>query len=78
MRLLAKRTRNYIVVLVDLDRRVPIGFVLRRQEDTRIVLEEWGESVLNQIIEVSIDLSGNYKGLVHRLMPNAGCGRPIA
>jgi len=49
-----------------------LGLPLRRQEDTRIVLEEWGESVLNQIIEVSIDLSGNYKGLVHRLMPNAG------
>ncbi len=27
--------------------------------------------MLNQIIEVSIDLPGNYKGLVHRLMPNA-------
>jgi len=62
---------NYIVVLVDLDRRVPIGLPFADEEDTRIVLEEWGESVLNQIIEVSIDLSGNYKGLVHRLMPNA-------
>jgi len=61
---LRKGQGNYIVVLVDLDRRVPIGLPLRRQ-DTRIVLEE-GESVLNQIIEVSIDLSGNYKGLVHR------------
>lgn len=30
-----------------------------------------GEAVLSQIIEVSIDLSGNYKGLVHKLLPNA-------
>jgi len=27
---LQKRTRNYIVVLVDLDRRVPIGFAFCR------------------------------------------------
>lgn len=35
------------------------------------MLKRWGESVLNQIVEVSIDLSGNYKSLVHQLMPNA-------
>jgi transposase len=27
--------------------------------------------VLNQIIEVSIDLSGNYRGLVQKMMPDA-------
>ncbi len=38
---LRKGQGNYIVVLVDLDRRVPIGFApSRRQEDIRIVLEE--------------------------------------
>ena len=27
--------------------------------------------MLRQIVEVSIDMSGNYKGLVHKLLPNA-------
>jgi transposase len=63
---------DYIVVLVDLDRRVPLGFApSRQQEDIRQVLEAWGEPVLSQIVEVSIDLSGNYKGIVHKLLPNA-------
>jgi len=30
-----------------------------------------GVEVLKQIIEVSIDLSGNYKGLVSKILPNA-------
>jgi transposase len=37
----------------------------------RQVLEGWREAVLKQIVEVSSDLSGNYKGLVHKLLPNA-------
>lgn len=69
---LRKGQGNYIVVLVDLDRRVPLGFApSRKQEDVRKVIEGWGEAVLTQIIEVSIDLSGNYKGLVNKLLPNA-------
>ena len=35
------------------------------------MLEGWGTVVLSQIVEVSIDLSGNYKGLVHKLLPDA-------
>jgi len=69
---LRKGQGDYIVVLVDLDRRVPLSFApSRRQEDVRKVLEGWGEAVLGQVIEVSIDLSGNYKGLVNKLLPNA-------
>jgi transposase len=50
--------------LVDLDRKIPIGFVRsRKQEEIRKELEGWGKEVLEQIIEVSMDLSGNYKGL---------------
>lgn len=68
---LRKGQGNYIVVLVDLDRRVPIGFApSRRQEEVRKVLEGWGASVLSQIVEVSIDLAGNYKGLVNKSLPN--------
>lgn len=69
---LRKGQGDYIVVLVDLERRVPLGFApSRKQEDVRQVLESWGEAVLSQIVEVSIDLSGNYKGLVHKFLPNA-------
>jgi transposase len=32
---------------------------------------EWGEEVLNQIEEVSMDMTGNYKSLVRKLCPNA-------
>jgi transposase len=59
---------DYIVVLVDLERRVLLGFApSRKQEEIGKVLEGWGEAVLSQIVEVSIDLSGNYKGLVNKL-----------
>ena len=65
---LQKGQGDYIVVLVDLDCRVPIGFAeSRKQKDIREVLEGRGTAVLSQIVEVSIDLSGNYKGLVHKL-----------
>ncbi len=69
---LRKGQGNYIVVLVDLDRRVPMGFAPSRQQaDIKKVLNGWGEAVLNQIVEVSIDLCGNYKSLGHQLLPNA-------
>ena len=69
---LRKGQGDYIVVLVDLERKIPIGFVgSRKQEEMRKVIEGWGKEVLEQIIEVSIDLSGNYKGLINKLMPKA-------
>ena len=69
---LRKGQGNYIVVLVDLDRHVPIDFApSRKQEDIKEVLEGWGEAVLDQVVEVSIDLSSNYKSLVKKLMPKA-------
>lgn len=69
---LRKGQGDYIVVLVDLERKMPIGFApSRKQVDIKKVLEGWGEAVLAQIVEVSIDLSGNYKGLVNKLLPNA-------
>ncbi len=69
---LRKGQGDYITVLVDLDRRVPVGFVgSRKHKDIKEVLKEWGIEVLNQIIEVSIDMSGNYRGLVQKMMPDA-------
>ena len=69
---LHKGENNYITILVDLDRRVPVGFVCsRKHKDIKEALKGWGKAVLNQIIEVSIDLSGNYRGLVQKMMPDA-------
>jgi transposase len=67
-----KGQKDFIVVLVDLERRIPIGFVgSRKQKDIKKVLEEWGSEVLSQIVEVSIDLTGNYRGLIQKLLPDA-------
>jgi transposase len=69
---LRKGQEDYVVVLVDLDRHEPIGLVAsRKQKEIREVLEGWGSEVLEGIVEVSIDLSGNYKGLVEKVLPNA-------
>ncbi len=69
---LGKGQKDFVVVLVDLDRHELIGMAeSRKQEDVLQVLEGWGLEVLHQIIEVSIDLSGNYKGLVNKMIPNA-------
>jgi transposase len=43
----------------------------RKQIEIREVLASWGTQVLEQIDEVSMDMSGNYKGLVTQLLPNA-------
>jgi transposase len=49
-----------------------VGFVRsRKHQDIKEVLKGWGLEVLNQIIEVSIDMSGNYRSLVDKLLPDA-------
>ncbi len=69
---LKKGHKDFIVVLVDLDTMKPIAFVKsRKQTDIREVLDSWGTLILSQIQEVSMDMSGNYKGLVTELLPNA-------
>lgn len=69
---LRKGHSQYIVVLVDIDQRVPIGFVCsRKHEDIKEVFNSWGSSVLKQIEEVSIDLSGSYRGLIEKVLPDA-------
>lgn len=69
---LVKGQGNYIGVLVDLDLRLPIALVKsRRQSEMREVLQRWGDKVLEQITEVSIDLWTPYKNLVEELMPSA-------
>lgn len=69
---LRKGQEDFVVVLVDLDTHKLIGMAeSKRQESVRKVIEGWGAEVLWQIVEVSIDLSGNYKGLVQKILPNA-------
>ena len=69
---LQKGQKNFITVLVDLDRKTLIGLAPSRlQKDIRTVIESWGSEILSEIIEVSIDLSGNYRGLVQKMLPQA-------
>ena len=61
-----------MVVLSDLDTHTLIGMApSRTHRDIKAVLLDWGAEVLSNIEEVSIDLSGNYRGLVRQLMPQA-------
>ena len=69
---LVKEQGKFIVVLVDLETHKLIGLVAeRKQAAIEKKMLEWGEEVLNQIEEVSMDMTGNYKSLVKKLCPNA-------
>ncbi|GET37803.1 transposase [Microseira wollei NIES-4236] len=43
----------------------------RTQSEIEKVMQQWGEKVLSQIEEVSMDMTGNYKSLGQRICPNA-------
>lgn len=61
-----------MVVLSDLDTHTLIGMApSRKHRDIETVLLDWGAEVLSKVEEVSIDLSGSYRGLVRRCMPQA-------
>jgi transposase len=69
---LAKGQGKFIVVLVDLDTHKLIGLVAEgKRSEIEKVMRQWGEKVLSQIKEVSMDMTGNYKSLVKKLCPNA-------
>lgn len=69
---LVKGQGKFIVVLVDLETHKLLGLVPeRKQSCIEKVMLKWGEEVLNQIEEVSMDMSGSYKSLVKRICPNA-------
>lgn len=60
------------MVIVDLDKHALVELVEgRTHKAINQALESWGDKVLSQIEEVSIDLSGNYRGLVRKRLPNA-------
>lgn len=69
---LVKGEKKYCAVLVDLDKRVIVGLLEDRTESAIVeYLESWGEEVLEQIIEVSIDMWKPYKSVANKLMPKA-------
>lgn len=63
---------NYYAVLVNIDTGKIIGLVEKRTEEAITeYLKHWGEEVLSQIEEVSIDLWIGYKNVAEKLMPQA-------
>lgn len=69
---LVKGQGKFIVVLVDLETHKLVGLVSERtQSQIKKVMQGWGEKVLNQIEEISMDMSGNYKSLVKQICRNA-------
>ncbi len=69
---LVKGQGKFIVVLVDIDSGKLIGLVKeRKQIEIENVMKKWGKEVLEQIEEVSMDMTGNYKNLVEKICPNA-------
>ncbi len=69
---LVKGQKNYCAVLVDLEKRILVEILQKRTEaEVSQHLESWGEEVLWQITEVSIDLWKPYKKVVEKLMPTA-------
>lgn len=69
---LVKGHGNYCVVFIDLDTSKLIAMSYgRTQEVVKKILIEWGNEVLKQIEEVSIDLWQGYRSLVKELIPQA-------
>lgn len=69
---LRKGQKDYVVVFIDLEERTLIDMApSRKHSEIQAVLDRWGAEVLEQIEEVSIDLCGNYRGIIHKTMPHA-------
>jgi transposase len=67
-----KGQKNYYVILVDLEKRKIVGMIEKRnKEELEKYLKSWGEEVLSEIEEVSIDLWQPYKSVAENLMPQA-------
>ena len=69
---LKKGKHDYCAVLVDLETSKLLRILRKRtKEVVREELLKWGEEVLSNIEEVSIDLWSGYKSVVEELIPNA-------
>jgi len=63
---------KFLVVLVDLETHKLLGLApKRKQSEIEKVMRLWGDKVLSQVEEVSMDMNYNYKSLVNKLCPNA-------
>jgi transposase len=63
---------NYYVVLVDIEQGALVGLVEERtSEAVTNHLKSWGEELLSQVTEVSIDLWKPYQKIATNLMPQA-------
>jgi hypothetical protein len=69
---LVKGQKNYCAVLVNIETGELIGILdSRKQEELIKYMKKWGEEVLSNIIEVSIDMWKPYKNVAEELMPQA-------
>jgi transposase len=69
---LVKGQGKFIIVLVDLDTGKLIGLVKERKAKTlEDYLKSWGEEILNNLEEVSIDLYKMYKTVIEKNCPQA-------
>ena len=69
---IVKGQGNYYVILIDLEQGIPVGFIEQRTEEAVTnYLQSWGQEILSQIKEVSIDLWKPYKKVAEKLMPQA-------
>lgn len=67
-----KGGKNYAAILVNLETRKPITLLKKRNKETIAeYLKSLGETLLEQIEEVSIDLWRPYKSLIEEMLPNA-------
>ena len=63
---------KFIVVLVDLETHKLLSLAPEiKQSEIEKVMRLWGDKVLSQVEEVSMDMNYNYKSLVNKLCPNA-------
>ncbi len=59
-------------MLIDIDQGIVLGIIEKRKKaEIEKYLEAWGEEVLGQIQEVSIDLWQMYKNIAEKLIPQA-------
>lgn len=69
---LVKGQGKFVVVLVDLDTGKLIGIISEKKSiQIEKVLRSWGDEILNQIEEVSMDLCKQYKNVIEKVCPQA-------
>lgn len=69
---LVKGQGKFVVVLVNLDTGKLIGIIAEKKStEIKRVLKSWGDEILKEIEEVSMDLCKQYKDVIQKLCPQA-------